>query len=251
MDKDTEIGGPAGRFPLTRLSVVVAARSADSDERRRAYDALIAAYWKPVYKYLRIKWQASSEDAKDLTQEFFARAMEKGFFDRYDPTRARFRTFVRTCLDGFAANERKAAGRLKRGGGIGFVSLDFESAEGEMRRHELRSDVDLDEYFHREWIRSFFGVVVDALRDMCSAAGKTVQFEVFRRYDIDAAEGGLQPTYREVADELGIAPTDVTNHLAWARREFRRLVLEKLRELTGSDEEFEAEARHLLGVHPQ
>ena len=251
MDKDTEIGGAVGRFPATRHSVVVAVRSSNPDERRRAYDALIAAYWKPVYKYLRIKWQASSEDAKDLTQEFFARAMEKSFFNRYDSGRARFRTFLRTCLDGFVANERKAAGRLKRGGGLGFVSLDFETAEGEFRRHEPAADLDLDEYFHREWIRSFFGVVVDGLRESCRAAGKSLQFDVFRRYDLDAADGGERPTYQQLADEFGIAATDVTNYLAWARREFRRLVLERLRELCGSDEEFEAEARHLLGVHPQ
>ena len=251
MDKDTEIGGAGGRFPATRHSVVMAVRSADAAERRRAYDALIAAYWKPVYKYLRIKWQASSEDAKDLTQDFFARAMEKGFFDRYDAGRARFRTFLRTCLDGFAANERKAAGRLKRGGGLAFVSLDFETAEGELRHHEPAAELDLDEYFHREWTRSFFGIVVEALEESCRSTGRSLPFEVFRRYDLDAADGGVRPTYQQLADALGIAATDVTNHLALVRREFRRIVLEKLRELTGSDEEFEAEARHLLGAHPQ
>jgi vacuolar-type H+-ATPase subunit H len=49
---------------------------------------------------------------------------------------------------------------------------------------------------------------------------------------------------------MGIAETQVTNHLAWARREFRRLVLEALEEATGSEEEFRAEARQLLGIDP-
>ena len=60
---------------------------------------------------------AGPEDAQDLTQEFFTRAFEREYLSRYDPAKARFRTFVRTCLDGFLANEDKAAARLKRGGG--------------------------------------------------------------------------------------------------------------------------------------
>ncbi len=67
MSEDTKIGGPGGRFPSTRWSAVVAARSADTLERRRGLDAIVAAYWKPVYKYIRIRWGKSNEDAKDLT----------------------------------------------------------------------------------------------------------------------------------------------------------------------------------------
>ncbi|NJL29730.1 MAG: protein kinase [Thermoanaerobaculia bacterium] len=125
-----------GAFPITRLSLVQAASSNDADHRQQAFGALIEAYWKAVYKYLRLRWHASAEDAQDLTQEFFARAFEKDFFARFDPERARFRTYLRTCLDGFAANERKAAQRLKRGGGAQLLSLDFESAEGELRQHD-------------------------------------------------------------------------------------------------------------------
>ena len=135
----------AGRFPPTRHSIVAGAQSDDPDARRQAFDVLVAAYWKPVYKYLRLKWQASDEDARDLTQEFFARAFEKAFFQRYDPDKARFRTYLRVCLDGFAANERKAARRLKRGGDHAIVPLDFQSAEGELRQHEIPDGADLDE----------------------------------------------------------------------------------------------------------
>ncbi len=239
----------AGRFPPTRHSVVAGAQSDDPDARRQAFDVLVAAYWKPVYKYLRLKWQASDEDARDLTQEFFARAFEKAFFQRYDPAKARFRTYLRVCLDGFAANERKAARRLKRGGDHAIVPLDFQTAEGELRQHEIPDGADLDEFFHREWIRSLFALAVDALRDHYAAAGKPHYYELFRRYDLegaDAPEG--RPTYAALAVELGIAVTDVTNHLAAARRELRRLVLERLREVTGNGAEFEDEARLLLGV---
>ena len=99
--------GPRGAgFPTTRWSAVQGARSEDSAERDRSWEALVGAYWKPVYKYVRVRWHRTPEDAQDLTQEFFLRAMQKDFFSTYDPARARFRTFVRTCLDGYAANER-------------------------------------------------------------------------------------------------------------------------------------------------
>jgi len=127
---------------------------------------------------------AAGEDAEDATQEFFASALVKGTFERYDSSKARFRTYLRTCLDGFAANERKAAGRLKRGGGQVALSLDFAGAEEELRRFGAGEELDVEEY------------------------------------------------------------------LAAARREFRRLVLERLRELTGSEREFRDEARLILGIDP-
>jgi RNA polymerase sigma factor (sigma-70 family) len=237
-------------FPLTRRSVVRAAASADPETRQRAFDALVAAYWKPVYKYLRLKWSASGEDAEDLTQGFFARAIEKGFFDRFDPARARFRTYLRACLDGFVANERQSAGRLKRGGGAEHVSLDFGGAEAELARQGPSESADMEEYFHREWVRSLFGLAVEALRRRCTEAGKEVHFALFERYDLDGPDAAARPSYADLAREIGIPETQVTNHLAWARREFRRLVLEALEEATGSEEEFRTEARQLLGIDP-
>ena len=129
-------GGGGGHFPPTHWSAVLAARSDDPGERSRALDLLIAAYWKPVYKYIRIRWNKPREDAQDLTQEFFTRVIEKGFLDRYDPAKARLRTFLRVCVDGMVANEAKAAGRLKRGGDAVHLSLDFDSAETELGRAE-------------------------------------------------------------------------------------------------------------------
>ena len=95
-------------FPATRHSMVAAMRSAQPDDRRSAFDTLVTAYWRPVFKYVRLKWHATPEDAADLTQGFFLRAFEKDFFAAFDPSRARFRTYLRICLDGFVANARKA-----------------------------------------------------------------------------------------------------------------------------------------------
>src|SRR3989441_5334594 len=103
-------------FPTTRFSIVTASASDNADVRRPAFDALVTAYWKPVFKYVRLKWHAPPDEAADLTQGFFLRAFEKNFFGSFDARQARFRTYLRICLDGFVANIRKADQRLKRGG---------------------------------------------------------------------------------------------------------------------------------------
>lgn len=95
-------------------------------------DTLCAAYWKPVYKYVRLRWNPSSEDAQDLTQGFFAQVIERGLLDKYDPAKGRLRTFLRMCVDSFVINDEKAAKRLKRGGNASHVALDFAGAEEEM-----------------------------------------------------------------------------------------------------------------------
>jgi RNA polymerase sigma factor (sigma-70 family) len=239
-----------GAFPSTHRSAVLRARSDDPGERRRAFEALVRLYWKPVYKYLRLRWRLAPEDAEDRTQGFFARSFEKGDFARWDPARGRFRTFLRACLDAFASNEHRDARRLKRGGGVQVVPLEFETAEGELRSHPLAAAVDPDEIFQAEWVRSLFSQAVEALQAHCLAVGKEIQFELFEKYDLQGADAVRRPTYADLAAEAGLPVTQVTNHLAAARREFRRLVLELLREVCASDEEFRAEARTVLGVEP-
>ncbi len=246
MDSDTDLGGPAA-FPATRCSLVRATASADPGVRRQALDDLIAAYWKPVYKYLRIKWSLPNEDAKDLTQGFFARALEKDFFARYEAARARFRTYVRVCVDGFVAKEHRAGAALKRGGGVELLSLDFATADDELGRLAPVTHTDPDAFFRQEWLRGLFGLAVEDLRRECTASGKEVPFALFQRYDLDGAEAPERLTYAQLAGEFGLPVTQVTNHLAFARRRFRHLVLERLRAATGTEEEFREEAHRLFG----
>ena len=157
-------------FPTTRLSVVARTRSGDEETRRVAYAAIIEAYWKPAYKHLRLKWSLDPDAAADLTQEFFTTTLEKDIVERYDPERSRFRTYLRLCLDGFASNARKAERRLKRGGGVTMVPLDFETAEGEIGRHEPAVSADVDEVFYREWVR---GLLERSVADLRRQAGES------------------------------------------------------------------------------
>lgn len=234
-------------FPATRHSVVERTRSDDEETRRVAWATIIEAYWKPAYKHLRMKWSLSPEDAADLTQEFFTTTLEKEVVERYDPGRARFRTYLRLCLDGFASNARKAERRQKRGGAVTLVPLDFQTAEGEIARHEGAVDADVDDLFYREWVRALFERSVADLKQFAEHAGRPVMFQVFTQYDL-ADDSDERPTYAALARELGLTAATVTNHLAAMRRQFRQIVLARLRELTSSDDEFEAEAARLLGT---
>ena len=239
--------GTGERFPVTRSTLLQEIGSPDLEVRRRALGTLIQVYWRPVYGYLRLRWGQSRQDAEDLTQEFFLRAMEGNYFERYDPSIARFRTFLRTCLDGFMANIGRAAGRQKRGGGSTWLSLDFDLAEADLAGVSVEGEQEMDRFFHQEWVRGVLALSVTGLKEHCEGHRKALAFEVFQRYDIDAAESA-RPTYQSLADALGQPVTQVTNHLAYARREFRRIVLERLRDLTASDAEFRAEAESLLGI---
>jgi DNA-directed RNA polymerase specialized sigma24 family protein len=248
MNKDTNIGGPAAAFPETRASAVQALRSTDPAVRDCGFEAVVSGCWKPIYKYLRVKWTATNEEAKDLTQAFFARVIEKDLLSGYDAGKSAFRTYVRVCLDGFISNERAAAGRIKRGGGKLMYSLDFDAAEREFQRQEFADPSDLEDYYHVEWIRDLFSRAVDALRADLESRDKRVHFQLFEKYDLtDHADGG-RPTYEALGRSAGLSVTQVTNYLAAARREFRACLLKQLRMVTGSDDEYRDEARALLGV---
>jgi RNA polymerase sigma factor (sigma-70 family) len=237
-------------FPQTRFSVLLAVKSVDAAERSRALDAVAAAYWRPVHRHLRRRYRVYEEEAEDLTQGFFAAALEKGWLARFEPARGRFRSYLLACLDGYVSNERRARRRLKRGGGAALVPLESPDGEGGARELELPDGTDLEEEFQREWARSLFSLAIEALRARSEEKGRAVAFALFVRYDLEGADAEPRPRYADLAREFGLPVTQVTNHLHWARRELREAVLGRLRELTASEEEFRAEARALLGVDP-
>ncbi len=246
-EEDFQSGG--GRFPLTRRSVIEAARSIDAGERERALEMLCAAYWKPVYKYVRWRWNRPAEAAQDLTQGFFAELLERKLLDKFDSKKSRLRTYLRVCVDSFVSNEDKAGRRQKRGGSIPHVALDFAGAEEEFGATVvdpalIPSPESLEEFFEKEWLRSLFALAVEDLRELCVARERVLTFHLFEAYDLEANE---KISYQQLSKDYGISVTDVTNALAWARREFRRIALDRLRELCATDEEFHREARAAFG----
>ena len=245
---------PSGdRFPPTRRSVIEAVASTDAEDRVRALESLCAAYWKPIYKYIRLRWQRPADEAQDLTQGFFVQLLERELLEKFDVKKGRLRTYLRMCVDSFVSNEDKAGRRQKRGGGIPHVALDFAAAEDElgntvMDPSKLPSPESLEEFFEKEWLRSLFSLAIEELHQYCAARDRDRTFRLFEAYDLGDRD---KISYDQLAKEYAISVSDVTNALAWARREFRRIALELLRELCGSEEEFQREARAAFGSHPK
>jgi len=241
---------PAGdRFPPTRRSVIEAVGSIDAEERERALEALCEGYWRPIYKYIRLRWNRPAEESQDLTQGFFVEVLERRLLEKFDAKKGRLRTYLRVCVDSFVSNKDKAGRRQKRGGDIRHVALDFAAAEEElggtvMDPAAIPSPESLEEFFEKEWLRSLFSLAVEELRQLCNARTRERTFYLFEAYDL---EGDEKISYDQLARDYAITVTDVTNALAWARREFRRIALERLRELCGSNDEFQREARATFG----
>ncbi len=231
MDPDTAIGGARGPFPSTQLSLLEAA-AAGSGLPNEAMERVMALYWKPVYGFIRAKFRKSNEDAKDLTQGFFASAIERDFLARFDPAKASFRTYLRMAVERFAAGQYAAANRQKRGGGVEIEPLGDQAAAGDSP----------EQVFEREWQRQLFALALDDLRAHSEARGKQVQYEIFVAYDL--AEGE-RPSYAALAERAGITEASVTNYLAWARRMLRQFVNERLRGVTAGARDVGEEMRRV------
>ena len=118
----------AGGFASTQWSVVLLAGGArTAPQVREALARLCSTYWYPLYAFIRRQGH-SADDAEDLTQEFFARFLDKDFLSTVDQNRGKFRTFLLACCQHFLANQRDFARAQKRGGGRPVLSLDFPGA---------------------------------------------------------------------------------------------------------------------------
>lgn len=233
-------------FPETRYSVVEVLRTGSGLERERALSLLASTYRGPIQMYLQRQLRGDSSRAEELTQAFFVAALERNIFGAYLPDRARFRTFVRVCVDRFADNAARDASRLKRGGGARAIPIHDEATEGGL---QIASDTEpADAVFEQEFKRSLLQTSIDRLRERLIETKREHYFHVFRRFDLH--DGSTErPSYAQIAVEIGSTATQVTNHLHAARKEFRRVVAATLRELSASEREYLEEAQ-ALGIDP-
>jgi RNA polymerase sigma factor (sigma-70 family) len=240
LDADTVIGGWRRRFPSTRRSLISAA-TGDGHVAHEAVGAIIAAYWKPAYKYIRLKWNRDNEDAKDLVQGFFAALLDGNLLSNFDPSQASFRTYLKVCLDRFVMKQDESAARLKRGGDARMLALDFDAAEQELAF--ANRAVPADELFQREWQRQIFALAIEDLRQHAAATGKLLLLQIFEEYDL---ADDPRPKYQDLAAAHGVSVSSVTNALAWARRELRRMVLARVGSVTTGNQETRAESRRIF-----
>ena len=103
------------RFPETRWSLIVKIAGSDPDVRSEALEEICELYRPPVYSFI-LNLGHSPQDADDLTQEFFAKFLDKDCFSRPVAERGKLRTFLLTAVKRFLTDEHRRGMRQKRGG---------------------------------------------------------------------------------------------------------------------------------------
>jgi DNA-directed RNA polymerase specialized sigma24 family protein len=190
---------PAARFPTTRWSCVLAAGGRSTADAWAALAELCAAYWYPVYALIRRKGH-DPDTAADLTQDYFARLLEKKTLAAADPDRGRFRAFLRTDCGFFLADARDREARLKRGGGLAAISIDARDAEG--RYHiEPADGLTPERLFDRAWALALLDRALNDVGRHYAATGRAALFERLRPYLTDDAAA---PPHEESGRALGM-----------------------------------------------
>ena len=152
------------RFPATRWSAIRASAEVGAVTRSQGFAQLVAAYWRPVYVYLRLRHRCSDSDAHDFTQSFFAQWWEQNTMAVFDPARARFRTFVRLCVDRHVVDHKRSEGAKKRGGEWEHVDVDVAQLERDAALIDPTLHSDPERLFEAEWVRSLLQQALLELR---------------------------------------------------------------------------------------
>jgi RNA polymerase sigma-70 factor (ECF subfamily) len=238
---ETSIGGTRGDFPETGPELL--ARLIDPSGRLSdaMIEELCRRYWKPVYRYIRVVFSKQNEDAKDLTQAFFAWIVEGGAVGKYDREQGSLRTFLKTILRNFVINREHAIQALKRGGAARRLSLDGVEA----MEIEAPAGADPEDALDRAWAMEVARAAIARVRAQFLADGRERLIRSFEASDLHPA--GERPSYAQVAKKLGIKEDDVRNDLRTVRRAVRDEIRRELSRTTASLRDLEDEWNALFG----
>lgn len=230
-----------GRFATTRWSLVLSAGKGAGQGSEQALAQLCELYWYPVYAFIR-RHGHSSDEAADLTQEFFALVLEKSYLRAADPERGRFRSFLLACLRHFLSNQRDRATAIKRGGGYNIVPLEIETAEGRYL-HEPPEEITPEKIFERRWALTLLDRVLARLGDEYNVRGRQKLFEVLKGF---LTGDSADVSYQAVAQTLGTTEGAVKVAVHRLRRRFRDLLAEEVETTVANQHDVEDEIRYLL-----
>ncbi|MHC1768172.1 MAG: RNA polymerase sigma factor [Verrucomicrobiia bacterium] len=233
----------SGLFTTTHWSVVLSAGQQDSPLAAEALEKLCRTYWYPLYAYVR-RCGHGPDDAQDLTQEFFARLLEKSSLARADRAKGRFRSFLLGALNHFLADEQDRAQAQKRGGGQTFISWDQDDAE-ERFGAEPADELSPDKLFDRRWALTVLEQAANRLRDEYQAAGRRQFFDLLKGY---VAGEQVVPSYAVTAARLGLTESAVKSAVFRLRRRYHELVREGVAQTVAGPAELEDEIRYLVAI---
>lgn len=242
-EKPDSAASPRAHFATTRWTVVMAARDKASPESASALQSLCAAYWPPLYAFVR-RLGNSPQDAEDLTQEFFARLLQKDWLGAVERERGHFRTFLIMAVKRFLANEWDKSRAARRGGGQTLVPLDAQSAE-ECYLADAGPTLPPDHLYERRWALTLLEQAMIRLRAEYESDGRGADFARLKIY-LTASRGEIP--YEEIARELCASEGAARVAVHRLRKRFRDIFRATVADTVSSATEVEAEIRYVAEV---
>ena len=238
---EPESAGPVA-FTTTHWSVVLEAQG-ESPAAHEALEDLCRTYWRPIYAFVR-REGAKPEEAKDITQGFFALILERKDFNSVRQEKGRLRSFLLASLKHFMANERRDATTLKRGGGRTPLPLDgIESYDpGEFDRGDMLSP---DLLYDRRWAFTVLDRVFARLRE---ESNRSLNPPLLQRLNTLLSDEPERPSQADIAREFGMTENAVKQAFHRLRQRYRQLLREEVAQTVATPGEVEDELRHLIAA---
>ncbi len=234
---------PRGYFATTHWTVVLGVGDSDTTQTRAALEKLCHTYWYPLYAYVR-RCGYSPEDAQDLTQEFFARLLERKWVERADPQRGRFRSFLLGVFKHFLADERDKMRAQKRGSGIKPIPLEVAGAETRYQ-WEPPDNLTAEKIYEKRWALALLENVLARLRREYEADGKEV---LFAKLEACLTKARAAVPYHALGKELQMSEGALRMAVHRLRTRYRQLLRSEIADTVLSGEDVEEELRHLFRV---
>jgi RNA polymerase sigma-70 factor (ECF subfamily) len=231
----------AAQFATTHWSIVLTAADSGSPGAREALENLCQTYWYPLYAFVRLKGNPP-EDAKDLTQAFFERFLQKHCVKNFCPQKGRFRTYLLVILQRFLCDEFDRSIAVKRGGGVPNISLDTAGAEA-LLGQAVASRESPESAFERAWAEVVVQTSFEQLRKQCDAEGKSALFHELSAYLSRPAD---RTAYTASGARLGLSPDAVAMAVMRLRKQYRAIVRAEVANTVATPAEIDDELRHLV-----
>ena len=241
----TDVGGNAYHgtaFTTTHWSVVLEAQG-PTPAAQAALEKLCSTYWRPIYGFVR-RQGTDAEEAKDLTQGFFALLLERRDFDAVRKEKGRLRSYLLTSLKHFLTNEHQRAMAIKRGEGQRLVALD-QLCEHERAGFEPADTSTADQIYERRWALALLNQVLIRLGEEYRTAGNAVLFERLKALLTDEPD---RPSQAQIANELAMTENAVNQAFHRLRERYRHLLREEIAHTVMAPGDIEDELRHLVAV---
>jgi RNA polymerase sigma-70 factor (ECF subfamily) len=242
-DSATTPAEQAAWFMTTHWSIVLNAQDPTSPQASQALEKLCRSYWYPLYAFVRRQGHDEAT-AKDMTQGFFAKLLEKNYLADVHPEKGKFRTFLLVAIKHFMSDERDKARALKRGGGVTVISLDETVGEDRYRREPIEV-LDAEKLYERRWALTLLEQARAQLKEEYRVGGKTELYERMQLFESGDKDG---PAYAQVAPTLGLSESGLRSAVHRMRQRYGELVREEVAQTVSNPAEVDEEIRYLIRV---